>query len=473
MSVVQPFLGATLLDRLPALIATGSRRAAQAGGPVLVVTAAPAAPFDPLALFARSEVQVRAYWERATPAFAVAALGVTGEIRSEGERAIAQASAEWRALAERSVGEECNGAAATTPLGIGGFAFDPTRPPDSVWSPWPRGWLIVPTVAAIRRNGVCTVQVQLLVDADGPRTDLAPVAALLGAVMQDSRAELPDPPTADGRAAYLLTDASHDRWPDSVDAIGGQIARGDLEKLVLARRVQIEAAQPFDPGAVLQRLRARYGASTLFALAKGARCFLGATPEHLISVYGRTVIAAALAGSTPRGRTPADDRARGLALRADPKERREHAIVTQALVEVLRPLCASLDLPDKSELLQLPDVQHLHTPVQGVLAQPASVLELVEQLHPTPAVGGSPRAAVWPLVRRYEPFDRGWFAGPLGWVDGRGDGDFVVAIRSALLDGRRASLFAGCGIVAGSDAAREYDESELKLHAMRWALGCP
>ena len=80
---------------------------------------------------------------------------------------------------------------------------------------------------------------------------------------------------------------------------------------------------------------------------------------------------------------------------------------------------------------------------------------------------------MWPLVRRYEPFDRGWFAGPLGWVDGRGDGDFVVAIRSALLDGRRASLFAGCGIVAGSDPAREYDESELKLHAMRWALGCP
>ena len=473
MPVVQPFLGATLLDRLPALIAAGRRRAAQAGGPVPVVAATPAAPFDPLALFARSQTPVRAYWERATPALALAALGATAEIRSDGERAIAQASAEWRALAARSAGEADDGAAAATPLCIGGFAFDPARSPDSVWSPWPRGWLIMPTVAAVRRNGVCTVQVQLLVDDDGPRPDLAAVAGMLQAVTQDSRAVLPDPPAAGDRAAHLLADPSRDQWPDRVDAIGGQIARGDLEKLVLARRVQIEAARPFDPGAVLPRLRARYGAGTLFALANGARCFLGATPEQLISVHGRAVIAAALAGSTPRGCTPDDDRARGLALRADPKERREHAIVTQALVDVLRPLCASLDLPDEPELLQLPDVQHLHTPVQGVLAQPAGVLELVERLHPTPAVGGSPRAAVWPLVRRYEPFDRGWFAGPLGWVDGRGDGDFVVAIRSALLDGRRASLFAGCGIVAGSDPAREYDESELKLHAMRWALGCP
>lgn len=471
MSAVQSFLGAALLDRLPALIAEGRRRAAQTGEPALVMAAAPAEPFEPLTLFARSQAPVRAYWARATSAFAVAALGAAAEIRSDGERAIAQASAEWRALVGRSVVED--GAVACLPLCIGGFAFDPARSPDPLWSVFPRGWLIAPTVAAIRRAGACTVQVQMLVDADGPRQDLAAVAGLLDAVANDNRAALPEPPAADRGAPQLLMDAPRGWWPQTVGAIGEQIARGELEKLVLARRVQIEAAQPFDAGTALQRLGARYSASTIFALAHGGRCFLGATPEQLVSVHSRALYAAALAGSTPRGRTPNDDRACGRALLADPKERREHAIVTQALVEALRPLCASFDLPDQPELLQLPDVQHLHTPVQGVLTQPIGVLELVERLHPTPAVGGSPRAAVGPLLRRYEPFDRGWFAGPLGWVDGHGDGEFVVAIRSALLDGRRASLFAGCGIVAGSDAAREYEESELKLHAMRWALGCP
>ena len=176
------------------------------------------------------------------------------------------------------------------------------------------------------------------------------------------------------------------------------------------------------------------------------------------------------AGSARRGATEEEDRRLGEVLRADPKELHEHAVVVQALREGLEPLCSRLDIPEAPDLLCLPNVQHLHTPIEGLLNADRGVLELVERLHPTPAAGGLPRDAALPLIRQWEPFDRGWYAGPVGWVDGRGDGDFAVAIRSALIRRQEAFLYAGCGIVAGSDPEREYAESCLKLRPMLWAL---
>jgi salicylate biosynthesis isochorismate synthase len=162
-----------------------------------------------------------------------------------------------------------------------------------------------------------------------------------------------------------------------------------------------------------------------------------------------------------------------MALFADPKERHEHALVVQALREALAPDCVALTVPPEPTLVRMPNVQHLHTPVDGVLRRDAHILDFVERLHPTPAVGGVPQVATLERIRACEAFDRGWYAGPVGWVDARGGGDFAIAIRSALmtnLAGRAGGvrLYAGCGIVAGSDPETEYQELRLKLRPLAW-----
>ena len=176
-----------------------------------------------------------------------------------------------------------------------------------------------------------------------------------------------------------------------------------------------------------------------------------------------------LAGSIRRGRTPEEDQQLGQALQDSVKDRNEHTVVVQAMVEALYATCASLTV-GPTGLLKLGNIQHLCTPIIGPVADGQTLLDLVERLHPTPAVGGRPRVVALHWIRQHEQLDRGWYAGPVGWVDERGEGEFAVALRSALLHGDRATLFAGCGIMADSDPEREYVESSLKLKPMLTAL---
>jgi isochorismate synthase len=224
--------------------------------------------------------------------------------------------------------------------------------------------------------------------------------------------------------------------------------------------------------AILRRLGQRYPECTVFAVSSGEDAtFLGATPETLVGLSGREVRADCLAGSAARGATPEEDDAIGRALLADDKERREHAIVARSLRDSLSPLCQDISLPDTPALRRFANVQHLHTPVAATTRGRRHILELVQRLHPSAATAGLPREASLRLVRQHEPFSRGWYAGPIGWIDAEGGGEFAVALRSALLRDNVASLYAGCGIVPGSDPAREYAESQLKLQPMLWALG--
>ena len=162
------------------------------------------------------------------------------------------------------------------------------------------------------------------------------------------------------------------------------------------------------------------------------------------------------------------------ALLSSAKDRREHAVVAEAIRDALSPLCTRLEMPDRPALLPLCNVQHLHTPVRGLLDGDRSALQLVARLHPTPAVGGSPRGDALAAIRAREGMDRGWYAAPVGWLDRHGDGEFAVALRSGLLriggDGAEALLFAGCGIMGDSDPAQEYEESTLKMRALLGAL---
>jgi menaquinone-specific isochorismate synthase len=199
--------------------------------------------------------------------------------------------------------------------------------------------------------------------------------------------------------------------------------------------------------------------------------FFGATPELLIAVDNRRIATMALAGSVRRGRSPAEDAALADRLLHDAKERREHDLVVRAIERRLSPLTQSLAIPPKPIVLPLANIQHLYTPIEGRLQQATDALTLVELLHPTPALGGSPRDLAMDFIRQAEPAPRGWYAGPVGWLDANLDGAFAVAIRSAVTQEERVWLYAGAGIVPGSDPRQEWEETGLKFQPILEALG--
>lgn len=258
-----------------------------------------------------------------------------------------------------------------------------------------------------------------------------------------------------------------DHFKRSVSLALGDIAEGKFRKVVLARAVDVTTASDLHPLAALNRLRERYPDCYSFSVGNGrGQSFIGATPERLVKVIGRSIETEALAGSTRRGGSAMEDAMLVRQLLNSDKDIREQRLVLESIVRRLESLGVAARGSERIGVLQLSNVQHLHTPVEAALPDGIDLLRLVEELHPTPAVGGTPRTEACRRIRELEPFQRGLYAAPLGWIDADGDGEFVVGIRSALIDGSKARVFAGAGIVDGSDAEREYAETELKLRAL-------
>jgi isochorismate synthase len=267
---------------------------------------------------------------------------------------------------------------------------------------------------------------------------------------------------------------SRDDYEASVSAALARIAAGLLRKVVLARALDVAAGRGLGPAQLAWRLRAVDPGCFTFAFPRGeGRVLVGASPELLVARRGTRVLANPLAGSAPRSGDPDEDRANGEGLLASAKDREEHAVVVEAVEEALSPFCDELERDGEPRLLGTANVWHLSTPFRGTLRRPAAdALSLAIALHPTPAVCGTPREEARRAIRELERFDRDGYAGPIGWVDAEGDGEFAIALRCAELSGDRARLFAGAGIVAGSVPARELDETERKFRAfldsLRW-----
>lgn len=281
------------------------------------------------------------------------------------------------------------------------------------------------------------------------------------------------PPARPAPDSFTLTsEQSHEEWCQMVaDAVDALRAGRGLHKVVLARVVRVEANRPIVVPAVLARLRALYPGCMLFS----ADGYLGASPELLVSRMGRAVRTHPLAGTIAHSGDPAVDEAAAARLLADPKERLEHKLVIDTVADALRPLTDSLDVPDTPSIVTLRNVNHLGTLITGTLSgDPApDALSLVARLHPTPAVGGLPVPEALRYISAAEPFDRGPYAGPVGWMDANGDGRWAVGIRSASVSGATARLVAGDGIVADSVPETELAETQLKLQALLAALVRP
>jgi menaquinone-specific isochorismate synthase len=274
-------------------------------------------------------------------------------------------------------------------------------------------------------------------------------------------------PVAPGDIRWHDGSLSAPEWEQAVGEAVRRITHSDgLRKVVLARDVYASADCPIDARVLLRRLAARYPGCYTFACDG----LVGATPELLISKDGWEVSSLVLAGTRPRGTTLAEDSDLARALLGSAKENEEHEYAATSLRETLSPLCTAMYITPRPELIRLPNVQHLGTRVRGTLAGPRSVLAIVAAVHPTAAVGGTPTDTAVEVIRELESMDRERYAGPVGWIDANGNGEWGIALRCAQLDGPRARLFAGGGIVAGSDPAAELAETESKLRPMRNAL---
>lgn len=275
---------------------------------------------------------------------------------------------------------------------------------------------------------------------------------------------------AERKRLKLLETGEKDHFDGFARSIGvalEAIKRGDFDKIVLARALDLVADQAFHPLEILNTLRERYSECYAFSIANGeGQSFIGASPERLVAVRNGSINVDALAGTAPRGGTASEDAFLGRTLLDSEKDRREHAIVFDSIRRRLHGLGIEVDTLCRPRLKKLQNVQHLHVDMQAKLPNSVSLLDIVAALHPTPAVGGMPREAAIGRIAELEPFERGLYAGPIGWVNAKGEGEFVVAIRSALVENQKARLFAGVGIVAGSIPEREYEETNLKFKAL-------
>jgi salicylate biosynthesis isochorismate synthase/menaquinone-specific isochorismate synthase len=410
-------------------------------------------------------------WEQPDRGFALAGLGVAHEATSRGEARFADVAAEALAIGHEAILDQPSGLpAGAGPVWLGGFAFDPEGGASSTWSSLPPGSLVLPEVSVCRAGERCFLSVNAMV---GPGDDAELKAAELGGRLAGFREEAPLPlldphPTTPSRIRSVLPPAEFEA---AVEAATARIEAGGMSKVVLAREVVLSAAAAHDPAALFGAMREQFPSCFCFCCGTPEAAFIGASPELLLRRSGAGVSTVALAGSTRRSSDPAVDDHLGEQLLRSDKNRREQRIVAERIVRALRPHSVWVEAGAEPEIIKVANIQHLATPVLAQLAESHSAVELAGMLHPTPAVGGEPWPAASTAIAELEAMDRGWYAAPVGWMDATEDGEFCVALRSAVLRDREAHLFAGVGVVAGSEPAAELAETEVKLEALLPLLG--
>lgn len=401
---------------------------------------------------------------------AVVGLGAAEVIRGEGpdrwRQVQARAEALWQRLGPRVLAGEISTSSAHTgsarPRLLGGGAFSPGVAAAPPWSELGDAWFLLPrwTYVSDGTSATLTLLVDRTAASERPRLR-AELAAIDRALAQNAH---PAAPRA--QVAELVEDG--EQWMTCVAAARDFINGGGADKLVAARRQSLRLDEAVRPAEVLAALGERHRDCFRVMVAPGQAVWLAATPERLVQKIGREVACDALAGSFPRR----DEHAAELAaLVSSAKDRREHELVVTAIAETLRGLGVSVEHAEEPSVRTLRHVHHLATPIRGKLGHELHVLELAAALHPTPAVGGTPTAIAIEWLAAHESQPRGWYAAPIGWFDGHGDGELAVGIRSGLFVGERVQLWAGAGIVGASEPARELSETQVKLRALRGALG--
>ena len=405
------------------------------------------------------------YIERAADDEAVAAAEAVVQARFDGAERFASVKAFAEEILENTIAVGDLSEAFTGPHFFTAFSFD-----DSVseGAAFPAATVFLPRWQVSRSKGKYGAVANLKIEADTDIDSL--VMRVWGAYrkfgafdyLPDEVKEPSPQPKIESRRE-LATEV----YPNAVKRALEAIKAGSYEKIVLARGIDLLADRPWQPLDTLNRLRERFAGCFTFSFSGDtASSFIGATPERLLQIRHGRLLTEAIAGSAPRGQTASEDAKHARALLESVKDLREHICVRDSILRRLEKVGVEGKAEANPQLLLLANVQHLRTRIEAEVGEAVHLLDILPEMHPTPAVGGSPREAAVPGIADLEQIDRGLYAGVIGWFNHLNEGEMVVGIRSALIEGKRARLYAGAGIVEGSDPNKERRETEMKLRAL-------
>jgi menaquinone-specific isochorismate synthase len=414
------------------------------------------------------------YWEKPSENFAIAAGQTLKTLSADGADRFASINEQKRLFKEHTATFTASTHAFAGLIFLGGFSFfDQSEAP--LWDAFDAGALTVPQWLILKDDKYALTTLGFALD------DFSSEKKLLEAVLHrlyKIKKQISSPSSGSVQNAQLqyqqestIFRNGYEHWVKSVKNAKQKIRDHAFKKIVLARQVTVPRNSAAPPTEMLNRLRKQYQNCCCFLVHPGqGPSFLGATPEQLASFQKELLLTEALAGSIQRGQTISEDADLAENLSFSTKNRKEHRFVVEDIADRLAPFSKNIRHKQRPEIKKLSNVQHLYTPMRANLHHDADILEVLKQLHPTPAVGGYPWKKAAPYIQQLENFERGWYAGPVGWLNAKGSGEFAVAIRSGLVGPRKAHFFAGCGIVSDSDPDTEWQETNLKLTPMISAL---
>ncbi|KXH86909.1 isochorismate synthase MenF [Sporosarcina sp. HYO08] len=424
---------------------------------------------SPLAFFEAGDSeyqQERFYWQNADQTLTLVGLGHAAVLTSDsGRNRFAHISNAWKQLCHALIKEEKD----LDPILFGGFSFDPESMKESEWAAYPSAYFVVPSFQLVIKNGKTAISTNLITADVNAAEEFDKLRDERDRLIHIAQVEEFHPQSKPKVAE--ITEIEKERYLQSIENVTAKIQEGEAEKVVIARSMMLEFEEDVSAVTALHHISNEQNESYHFGLQKGKQLFFGATPERLIEIENGRAYSACVAGSIKRGKTAAEDKAFGEALLNDRKNREEHQYVVSMISQVFQDFCTNMSIPKVPKLMKIRDIQHLYTPVEGEIEEGIDIFSLVQALHPTPALGGVPTDISMEVIRDEEKMDRGYYAAPIGWTDAAGNGEFAVAIRSALLSEDRAYLYAGGGIVADSDPELEYEETWVKFRPVMRALG--
>lgn len=408
----------------------------------------------------------RFYWQNREKTFTLVGLGHAHIIENNAhDGRFDSVEAQWKELTQNIVQEERD----LQPILFGGFTFDTKNNVAGEWTDFPQSAFAVATHQLVIRHDKAYVTINLI-------TEDAQSGQLFERLRKERdtlihAAQVKEVKTYAKPTMTSYEEPHKEAYLQSIDQVTSLIKEDAAQKVVIARSLALAFEQDITAPQILSHVVHEQPESYLFGLEREGLLFYGASPERLVKVDNGRAYSSCVAGSIKRGKTAEEDELLGQSLLNDTKNRGEHHYVVEMISETFEKNCTAVKVPSGPKLLKIRDIQHLYTPVEGVLNEEATILQLVKHLHPTPALGGVPREAAMELIRQYEPMNRGLYAAPIGWLDAEGNGEFAVAIRSAALIKNKAYLYAGGGIVADSEAQSEYEETLVKFRPMLRALG--
>lgn len=442
----------------------------------VVAVTLPIEKIDPLAcleLLGEKE-DYQYFWEKPGDEFSMAAGIALKTITAGGENRFNQVDRQINSVRKHSFEYSVVEHSHTGIHFLGGFSFfDDCRDPN--WESFGSASFVVPEWQ-VTRDGQLTLlnlnfstsNYQTITDLDEDIKDR--FTEICEILKLNKEPDFPSVENLNYKSNNIFSSEERTKWIDSVSTAKGLIEKDKFEKIVLARKATTKLQHTPEPTHIINVLREQYPNCYSFLIRKGSKTFLGCTPERLISFRKKYLLTEALAGSIQRGSTASEDAFMGKELMQSTKNAHEHNYVIKAIEQKLRPFVEKIEKGTTPVIKKLTNVQHLFTPITAWLKDDVNPLAIIEQLHPTPAVGGYPWEQAKPYIRELEDFDRGWYAGPVGWLNSKNGGEFAVAIRSGFIEKNRATFYAGCGIVADSDAETEWEETILKLRPMLSAL---